>query len=407
MTDVDVAILGAGPHGLSAATHLRRAGVEVTVVGNPMSFWHTMPRGMLLRSNWTATNIGEPAGPLTLDAYSAATGASVSRPVPLKSFIDYGMWVQQSVVPDVDRRLVDQLTQEAGGFALNFREGGVLRARRVVIAGGIAPFAHRPPVADGLPRDLVSHTAEHDDLSRLAGRQVLVVGGGQSALESAALLHESGADVEVAIRRPRVIWLHGGKYQQRLGRYATLVYAPTDVGPMGLSRVVSAPHLFRRLPRRVQDPAAYRSIRPAAALWLRARLADVPLHLGLGVTELVPDGERVRVRLSDGSERIVDHVMFGTGYRVDVTRYPFLPASLSSRLELAGGYPVLRRGLESSVQGLHFVGAPAAWSFGPILRFVSGGWFAGRSVAAGIATADRRRGPSPLAVPLAWKGEAG
>ena len=50
----DVVIIGAGPHGLAAAAHLRRAGVECRVFGDPLSFWRTMPAGMLLRSNWTA-----------------------------------------------------------------------------------------------------------------------------------------------------------------------------------------------------------------------------------------------------------------------------------------------------------------------------------------------------------------
>ena len=104
MTDTDVAIIGAGPYGLAAAAHLRRAGVDVQVIGQPMSFWQKMPAGLLLRSNWTATCIAEYQGELSLDSFCAATGASFSTPVPLDRFIDYGMWVQQQVAPDVDRR---------------------------------------------------------------------------------------------------------------------------------------------------------------------------------------------------------------------------------------------------------------------------------------------------------------
>jgi hypothetical protein len=51
------------------------------------------------------------------------------------------------------------------------------------------------------------------------------------------------------VRQDQVNWLHGGKYHRRLGRLAPLVYAPTDVGPIGLSRLVAVPDLFRRLPR--------------------------------------------------------------------------------------------------------------------------------------------------------------
>jgi cation diffusion facilitator CzcD-associated flavoprotein CzcO len=50
MTDTDVAIIGAGPHGLAAAAHLRRAGVATHIFGEPMSFWQGMPAGLLLRT---------------------------------------------------------------------------------------------------------------------------------------------------------------------------------------------------------------------------------------------------------------------------------------------------------------------------------------------------------------------
>jgi len=299
--------------------------------------------------------------------------------------------VQQQVAPDVDPRAVERIEANGNGFVLGFADGDRLRARRVVVAAGIAPFAHRPFEAAGLPRESASHTADHRDLSRFRGRHVLVVGGGQSALESAVLLHEAGAEAEVAVRSDHLNWLHGGKYHRMLGRWAPLVYAPTDVGPMGLSRLVAVPDLLRRLPRPVRDPVAYRCIRPAGAAWLRPRLEDVPIHLGTTVQELTPVGDQVRARLSTGDVLTVDHVLFGTGFRVDIARYPFLAPSLLSRVRRAGGYPLLGRGMESSVPGLHFVGAPAAWSFGPIMRFVAGGWYAGQAAARAVADADRRR----------------
>jgi hypothetical protein len=51
---------------------------------------------------------------------------------------------------------------------------------------------------------------------------------------------------------------------------------------------------------------------------------------------------------------------------------------------------VLGRGLESSVPGLYIMGAPAAWSFGPIMRFVSGSWYAGTAIARSISLSPSR-----------------
>jgi Pyridine nucleotide-disulphide oxidoreductase len=389
VTDTNVAVIGAGPYGLTAAAHLRRAGIDVRVIGQPMEFWRNMPAGLLLRSNWTATCIAEHQGELSLDAFCAATGISFDPPVPLDRFIDYGMWVQQQVAPDVDRRLVQTIAERPGGFRLTLADGTVISARRVVVAAGIELFANRPPVAAGLPPELASHTGDHRDFRGFQGAQVLVVGGGQSALECAALLHESGARAEVAVRQDHLHWLNGGKYHRMLGQYARLVYAPTDVGPMGLSRLVAVPDLFRRLPRRTQGPLAYRSIRPAGAAWLPPRLAEVPIRLGRTVVSATARDGQVHVTFADGDAQTVDHLLFGTGYQVDITRYSFLTAGLAARIRRAGGYPLLGRGMESSVPGLHFLGAPAAWSFGPIVRFVSGGWYTGRALVRTIAGPSR------------------
>jgi len=88
-------------------------------------------------------------------------------------------------------------------------------------------------------------------------------------------------------------------------------------------------------------------------------------------------GDKVHLKLSNGTDRLVDHVIVATGYKVDTARYHFFSPSIQKSLRTVRGYPVLKRGLESSIPGLHFVGKPAAWSFGPLLNFVSGAHFAG------------------------------
>jgi hypothetical protein len=165
---------------------------------------------------------------------------------------------------------------------------------------------------------------------------------------------------------------------------------------MGLSRLVAVPDLFRRLPRPVQDPLAYRSIRPAGAAWLVPRLRGVPIRLATGVRSARPTGSgELRVELTGGDQEVVDHLLLGTGYRVDVARYPFLPPELVRAVRRVGGSPVLGRGLESSVPGLHFLGAPAAWSFGPTMRFVSGSWYASQALTT-VVTGARVVEPRPV-----------
>ena len=377
-----VVIIGAGPYGLAAAAHLNRVGVDTLVFGETMSFWERhMPAGMYLRSAWEASQIADPKGPLSLDAYSEATKTPIPAPVPLAAFVAYGHWFQSQVAPDVDRRHVHRLESDNGSFRLSLDDGEVITASRVIVATGIAPFAWRPRRFDALPSQLVSHSSDHTDFARFAGGRVVVVGGGQSALESAALLTEAGADVEVVARAGRLYFLRGGRLRRRLGPLRPVFYPAHDVGPPGLSLLVGSPSLFSRLPRRLQTRMARRAIRPAGADWLPQRTGSVHMTTGRAIIEAAPLQNGLRLRLDDGGVREADHLLLATGFRVDVSRYAFLASTLLDGLRRVDGYPVLGRGLESSIPGLHFVGAPAAWSFGPLMRFVSGTWFSGRVLA--------------------------
>jgi len=391
MTRCDVAIIGAGPYGLSAAAHLGKVkGLEVLVFGEPMSFWERhMPANMFLRSNWTATQIADPNHSLTLEAYQAQNGNHLSHPVPLDRFIQYGLWYQRQAVPNLDQRKIVRVESDPKGFRIILEGGEEVNSRRVVVAAGIRSFAWRPPEFQDLPSTLASHTSEHRDLRRFAGKQVLVLGSGQSALESGALLHEGGAEVEIVARARRIHWLQGWLSKRLHHRSGTLIrnllYAPTDVGPAGLSQLMARPDLLNHLPRGLRDKLWKRSVRPAGAGWLVNRLRNVPIRLGRSVVSVAPVGEQLKVRLDDGSERTVHHVLLGTGFHVDLSRYDFLAPELVQSIRRFSGYPCLKEGLESSAQGLHFLGAPAAWSFGPLLQFVSGTHYASRSLARFIA----------------------
>lgn len=342
-----------------------------------MAFWEKqMPAGMCLRSNWGASHIADPHNALTLDEFCRQKGNHISKPIPLDSFVDYGRWYQSQALPDLERRQVQSVEVDAAGFKVVLADGEEFTSRRVVVAGGISPFATRPAEFAGIPSALASHTSEHNDLKRFKGQKVVVIGAGQSALESAALFKEVGIQVEVIGRAKILNWVGLHAKLHHLGLISKLMYSTRDVGPAGISRLVAMPHLFRRFPRRFQERTAYRAIRPAGAGWLQPRLVGVPITLGRSVVSATVARSQLRLRLNDGSERLVDHALLATGFRVDVSRYPFLSPSLSKQLKTVNGFPVLQRGLESSIPGLHFVGKPAAWSFGPLLGFVSGAEFA-------------------------------
>jgi hypothetical protein len=379
--DCYAAIIGAGPYGLSAAAYSRAVGLETRIFGKPMAFWQSqMPVGMCLRSNWAASHIADPQRSLTLDQYCRETDSHISKPIPLERFVDYGLWYQKHAVPDVDARTICSVEKDPRGLKVRLEDGEEFVARRVAIAAGISSFSSRPEEFAGIPSALASHTSEHNDLRKFSGQRVAVIGAGQSALESAALLRDSGIDVEVIARCQVLNWVGLHPRLHHLGMISKMLYSTRDVGPAGISRLVAMPHLFRRLPRGIGNRIAYRAIRPAGAVWLQSRISGVPITLGRKVIAANVAGSQLRLQLDDGTDRLVDHALLATGFRVDVSRYPFLSQSILERLETVDGFPVLNRGLESSIPGLHFLGKPAAWSFGPLLGFVSGAEFASKEM---------------------------
>ena len=376
-----VVVIGAGPYGLSAAAHLIRAGANLRVFGEPMETWaNHMPKGMLLRSRWEASNIADPDHALGLGNYETASGLEHAEPVPRSRFVDYGRWFQEQAVGALERRRVTRVSRDSHDFRVELDDGETLRTERVAVAAGIVPFAWRPPEFSELPRPLVSHTADHSDLGVFTGRRVAVVGGGQSALESAALLAENGAEVEILMRGSELRWLRAPEEDPfQFDRLDTVHRLPiyhahrkTAVGSPATAWLPAWPALFRRLPYRVHEPVIYHYVRPRIAGWLKPRLSDVPITMNRSISSVSRQGDELLLRLDDGGTRHVDHVLLATGYRIDLSRYAFLAPELVRGVRTRGGSPVLSTGFESSVPGLHFLGAPAVRSFGPVLQFVCG-----------------------------------
>ncbi|MEK6251716.1 MAG: FAD-dependent oxidoreductase [Actinomycetota bacterium] len=396
------AIVGAGPYGLSLAAYLLQAGVETHVFGEPMESWRQyMPEGMRLRSHQVASHIAHPGGDLGIETWAAETNATPSEPLHLSEFVSYGHWFQERAVPDVDRRRVRKVDLAGSGFSLRLDDGEELEFERVVMATGIAPFALRPPLFEGLPAELVSHCSAHATLEGFADRSVLVIGGGQSAVETAALLKEAGAKPHLVARAGKLTWLPPHNQTGFRARAARILLPPTDVGGLKTGWFAAAPGVFRFLPAKTRAWVYGRCTAPLGADWLRGRLAEVPVEAGRSVTAVDPDRNSVRVKFDDLTERSFEHVILGTGYRIDMSRHELLADGMLDRLETVGGSarelgsaPRLRRGLESSIPGLHFAGASAAASFGPIMRFVVGTWFAAPAISRSIS--GRRQGPMYL-----------
>jgi thioredoxin reductase len=393
VSTVDIAIIGAGPYGLSLAAHLRDSNRSVRIFGSPMSSWSNhMPRGMHLKSEGFASDLYDPAGEFTLEKYCADRAipyADIGLPVAIETFIAYGLEFQRRYVPNLENVQVNSLTKTDGGFEMTTAAGEVVRARQVVVAAGIVNFAYLPSALSSAPSSIISHSSKHSDLSQFKDRKVAVLGAGASAVDIAALLLGAGAEVELVARREKIDFndppIEPRSFLQRLK-------APrSGLGTGWRSRLCTdVPLVFHAMPESLRIRAVARHLGPAPCWFVRDAVANrVPMHLGTEITRVEPIAGRARLLLKQngGPEKVVeaDHIIAATGYKPAVSRLTFIDQTLQSAIRQAAGAPVLNRQFESSVEGLYFIGIAAANSFGPLLRFAFGARFAAERMAARLA----------------------
>ncbi len=407
MTQCDIAIIGAGPYGLSIAAHLKARGIGFRIFGNPMHTWLAhMPRGMHLKSEGFASSLYDPDSTFTLEVYCKEKGISYAKiglPVALDVFASYGLEFQRRFVPELEKKLVDSLQQSEEGFRISLEDGEIVYARRVVMAVGLTHYPYVPPDLAALPEEFVTHSSRHNTLDRFKGRDIAVVGAGASALDLAALLHQAGAQVEVVARVP-AIGFQDPPDKLESSFMDDLLNPVTGIGRgWKLFLCANAPLLFRQMPQQFRLDKVRRILGPAPC-WFTKRqvVGKISLNVGVTITDVKIQNGRVHLHLTDRADNqkmlVTDHVIAATGYKVSLQRLVFLDADLRSRLASVDDTPVLSSNFESSVPGLFFVGASAANTFGPLLRFAFGARFTAGRLARHLSKSTSRNsapgGPS-------------
>lgn len=391
MQQVDVAIVGAGPFGLSVAACLEAAGVDYRLFGRAMQSWaEAMPEDMFLKSDGFASNLVTPRRGGTLGDFCHDQGIAYHPTALLVSradFVRYGRAFAARFVRHHDAQDIVALDRAAdGAFTLTSATGEVFRARAVVLAVGITHFGVMPAELAELPPDLVSHSYGHACLDRFAGQDVTVVGAGASAVELAAFLARAGAHARLLARaetiafnsgpmgKPRTLW-------QRIRRPGS------GLGPGLYSWLCCAfPGFYRFFTTDLRLRFLRAWLGPRTPFEYRQTIEErVEVVTGTHIAQArVAEGRVVLdCRGKDGSavRFTTDHVIAGTGYAPEPARLPFLAPELAAAIAHEEGYPVLDGTFQSSVPGLYFVGLSAAASFGPLMRFVHGARYCAPRVA--------------------------
>lgn len=402
---LDVAIVGAGPYGLSLAAHFKQKGIRCRIFGRPMDSWlRHMPKGMLLKSDGFASTVCDPDNSFTLKHFCADQGidyADLGSPVRLDTFAAFGLAFKDRFLPELEDKLVTGLERFSNGFRLRIGDTEIVSARHVVLAVGITHFAYVPPSLTHLPEEFVSHSFAHHDLERFRGRSVVVVGGGSSAIDLAGLLKEIAGEVQLVTRRTELKFHEKQQMDVPRSLWERVRHPQSGLGPGLRSRFCSDwPLAFHFLPERVRLRVVKTHLGPAGGWFARDQVVGrVPLVLGHSVERAGVRAGKVQLGLRGANGEIceiaADHVIAATGYRVDLERLKFLSAKMRGQIKTADGSPILSSGFESSIPGLYFVGLAAANSFGPLMRFAYGANFAARRLTRAMAKATAQN-PNPV-----------
>ena len=389
----DLLIIGAGPFGLALAAYAQEAGIRHRVVGAPMGFWRdNMPRGMHLRSScdWPL----DPLGVHSIDAYLKKLGRTCRDVEPLSRdfYLGYADWFRHETgIQSLDVTVRSLHTE--GRDLVAVTEGGArIRSRFVVLAVGFGNFAHVPPELESLfPRDRYDHTRDLVDFGRLRDKRVLIVGGRQSAFEWAALMREAG-----------VSGVH------LCYRHDTPLFTASDwrwVTPL-VDRMADDPGWYRRLSpdeKRQLDQRFWNEGRLRLEPWLANRIQhpNIKLHPRTNVTGVDAGASALQARLDSGEVLSVDHVVFATGYKVDLAKVPFLAKGLLSSVDVRDGFPMLDEHFQTSVPGLYITSLAATRDFGSFLAFTVSVRAQAKIIGQDIAEALRGGADSPRRVSVA------
>lgn len=357
-----VLIIGAGPYGIAVAQELWARGVDFRIVGEPFSLWfdHT-PDTMFLCTDRRISEIYSRSSRYDLADYLARHELGIGKGrISVEVFRGYLRHVVEGLPFEVLRQKIQAVEQRGDEFRAISSKGTEIVAKAVVIATGLGPHRYLPAALRPMPADRIFHSWEVSRTERLHGQSVLVIGCGQSAAETVARLRAHNRVTWSLRRKPR--FRHGPLCTPRALLNPTLSLAHRLPAPLrrAVSRAASRTKVTPDLAKIYADSRVEKVFGGASELGLRkiagrmAGIAGVPF----------------------------DYVVAATGYRPAVSGLPFLASDLAWALR---NRPELGADFQSSVPGLHLVGAVAEPSFGPAMRLIYGTRLAARRVGVALA----------------------
>ena len=323
---LNTAIIGAGPYGLSIAAHFRSQGISFPHLrpSHGQLAAH-MPKGMMLKSDGFASNISDPDDRFTLGKFCAERESSTrTREFQFGSIPsrDTGLRSRNGWCRELENKLVVSVERSSEGYRLQLeRWREVQRSKRSACGRHYPLRAYVPENLAHLPAEFLSHSAPASGSRTVSWpRSVVVIGGGSSALDWAALLHEAGSATYNWWLVKAALKFHGKPTGKQRSLWERIQRPQTGLGPGWRSSFyANAPAAFHRLPDGLRSEIVKRTLGPSGGWFVKDRVMNhVPQLLGQTVQRAQVKDEKVHlhVRAQDGTERRFGLIMSSRGLAI-------------------------------------------------------------------------------------------
>lgn len=388
-TQIEIAIVGAGPHALTLATHLLQKSPQMRnkfLVFDPSSTWMSQWRhqfAALEIPNLRSPSVHHPhPHPNALRRFAQFRSEELFPPYHLPGtqlFEDFcedvvHRWHLENRVWQARVSRIEPITYRRDRcFRVVLEDGHSVIARRAVLAmgGGI------PQVPDWVDKIRSSYPwgrlchSHQVDLGRLSlrGERILIVGGGLTSGHLAMGAIARGAKVLLMSRR---------NLQEKL-----FDADPGWLGPKYLKGFQAESDWQKRW-EMIQVARNGGSITPAMMEQLRQARNEgkISFHEQSQVVDAVWQGQAWQLQCSDGKVHECDRIWLATGTKFNVCQTPLLHEIQNSYpTQLVNGLPVIDKYLRWPNCDLFVMGGLAALQLGPVARNLSGARMASHSIA--------------------------
>ncbi len=355
----DVVVIGAATTGISVAAHCIDSGLSTLVLGEPLSFWKRSILPLPLRSPMPATDIASPRDGSGYLDFAERHHLAIEGKIDFKYFIAYFQDFLLRNGIKITNEYVTNIRYAGNHFMVDTMNKGTVQAKNVVVATGICKMKSTPRAFASLPKLVCVHSSEINSISGFESKDVVVIGGGQSAVEMATEIAKVARNVHLIIRGESII------------------YRSLHSAGKSLFKVlfVNAEKYFKYTPASLKTRILKYLLKGTVEPDLREKIEveNITVHMNATITGATMENSKVTISLPQERRVVVDKVVLGSGYKYDLSNIGFLESLVEDgRILKEDGFPVLDENMQTNMPGLFFTGYPCINVIGPKAQFISG-----------------------------------